>query len=510
MTENSADFKNSKQVNLEGAMAYFNDSVIRPFVFPDDFLNNSEYIAAAASGNVVEFFLKWLINRHNEQTQPFQHFRLGNVTVADPNNYIARSSTDYASTFETIKSKLIGTDLGGYLCVRYEADATYIDYLSEFTLTNTQEIVFGENLLDLKSKVSGVKTYSAIIPIGADIETESEDGEGNVKTTKTRLTIAGLPDGDITDDIVKSGDMIYSRSAVEAYGWICAPVRETTWNDVTEAANLRTKAVTALTGDLTMLGVTIDATALDLHFTDKQIQTFRIYRNVKVRSEPHGHSSVQQLLKLQLNLQQPQNTKITVGKAERSMTDINSQNKAETTLRIETAEKDIEENRSVTTEVQNRVITQSTEMANTASEIVAKALESYVEESNFAEFKKTLEAELKVWAGGISGRVTAAEDNITNVDGDLQNKFNMITKYFTFDIDGLLIGAVDEDGNPSPNKVVIDNDEITILVMNKPVQTFKADGTALVPTLTVTKQMNLVGLVVSEDETRINCDYVGV
>lgn len=504
MTENSADFYNSKSVDLEGAMAYFNDSVIRPFSFPEDFTENTEYVAAAESGNVIAFFLKWLINRHNEQVQPFQRFRLGNVTVTDPNNYLSRSNTAYASTWETLKSKLFNSALGGYLCVRYEADGNYIDYLSDFVLTNTQEIEYGKNLLDLKSKLSGDETYSAVIPIGAEIEVESTDENGNVTKTKKNLTIENLPDEDVTDDIVKSGDTLYSRSAVEAYGWIYAPVKDTTWKDVTDAANLRRKGVTALGGDLSLLNKTIDISFCDLHFTDKEIQTFRIYRNVRVTSAPHGHSGMYTLVKLRIDLASPQNTKISVGSSEKTLTDINSQKEAETVQRIETAEKDIEANRTQTSEVQNQVNTQATELVNTATQIVMTALESYVQTGSFEEFKSLLKAELEVWAGGIAGRVTETEQKIENVDGDLQEKFNTITKYFTFDIDGLTVGQVD-----NPNKIVIDNDDITIYSKGVAMQRFDANGNATIPSLNVDTQMKLFGLVMTEDNTHINCSYIG-
>ena len=92
MTEDTRDFDNTKFIDLEGVLAFFNDSVVRPFVFPDDFVDDAEYISASKSGNVVKFFLNWLIKQHNEQTQPFQHFKLGRVTVSDPNNYLSRSS----------------------------------------------------------------------------------------------------------------------------------------------------------------------------------------------------------------------------------------------------------------------------------------------------------------------------------------------------------------------------------------------------------------------------------
>lgn len=766
MTGNSYDFNNSKFVDLEGAMAYFNDSKVRPFSFPEDFLGNAEYITAAKSGNVIEFFLKWLIDQHNAQVKEFQRFKLGTVTVTDPNNYLSRSDSNYPSTWEVLKSKLFDSALGGFLCIRYEADGNYIDYLSRFELTNTQEIVFGENLLDLKMDSDATETYSAIIPIGATIETETTDEEGNPVTNKTILTIENLPDGDITDDIVKKGDMIYSKSAVEAYGWIFAPVKETTWDDVTNANNLLSKSVEFLVADGMMLSETVEAVAADLHFTDDQIRSFRIYRDVKVRSEPHGHDSVYQLTKLGLDLQNPQNTKITVGSTKRTLTDLNASQKNEADQRIEsvrnelidfvskkatgieqkiegidglffyikyspyedghfmtnapdeftlymgtcstnkeTAPEDYREytwckvrgkdgipgepgddgktqylhikysddgatfsgnilsgdadrwfsgtiqtgslttietppssgeryiafdsaipvtageiynfsdtdNESVSVfcylydvdgfyagslsstlygdctmtiptgvcyirftlastrcesfedyqnafesgelkpylwktgvvlgeelgayigtlvdfveadsetfsdytwkkftedvdeeldEIRKAIVDQYTEVLNDAERITLKALESYVETSNFEEFKKTLTAELEVWAGGIAGRVSSTETSIENVNGDLQEKFNTITKYFTFDINGMTIGQVD-----NPNKVVIDNDQISILVNGIPVQEFNADGTALIPSLKITQMMSLLGLQITEDETNINCDYVGV
>lgn len=507
MTNNTVDFDNCKFVDLEGALAYFNDSKVRPYSFPDDWAEDPGYIEAAESGNVVEFYLAWLINQHNAQVEPFQRFRLGRVTVFDDsgNNYITRSDSGYPSTLEALKNKLYGSALGGYLCVRYEPDGNYIDYLAEFELTNTQDVVFGENLLDLKITSDAAETYSAVIPIGATIETESAGDDGTTTTTKTVIKITDLPDGDITDDIVKEGDMIYSKSARANYGLIIAPVKDTTWDSVTSPNNLLTKAVNFLSTDGIMLTEEVETTAADQHFSDEDVQSFRIYRNVRVRSAPHGFSGIFPLTKLGLDLDKPQNTKIAVGSSQRTLVDINRDSQSDAIQRIESAEKDIEENRSQTTEIKNQMIIQSTELVNTCNQILLSALESYVETSNYEEFKSTLQSELEVWASGISGRVTATEETIKSVDGDLQAKFNTITKYFTFDINGLTIGQVD-----NPNKVVIDNDEITILVNGIPIQEFKADGTALIPVLKITTMLNLMGLQITEDETHINCDYVGV
>lgn len=432
MTNNSYDFNNSKVVDLEGAMAYFNDSIVRPFAFPEDCLEDADYITASESGNVIEFFLNWLINQHNAQVQDFQRFKLGNVTVTDPNNYLSRSSTDYASTWETLKSKLFDSALGGYLCIRYEADGNYIDYLSEFELTNTQEIVFGENLLNLKTDSDATETYSAVIPIGATIETESVNGDGTTETTKTTVTIESLEDGDITDDIVKQGDMIYSKSAVVAYGFIFAPVKDTTWKDVTDANNLLTKSVNFLASDGIMLSETVEATAADLHFSDKQVQSFRIYRNVKVRSDPHGHNGIYLLSKLGLDLQNPQNTKIAVGSTKRTLTDINSEKESDTIQRIESAEKDIEKSRSAVSYVKNQQIIQATQLINDCRQIIMSALEAYVETSDHEEFKRTVEAQFEIMSDQINMNFTTTTEQISNVDGDLQSKFTELYKYIKF------------------------------------------------------------------------------
>jgi hypothetical protein len=316
MTNNTRDFYNGKAVDLEGAMAFLNDSMVRPFVFPDEF--NTE-----SSNNVVEFFLNWLIYNHNSQVEKFQRFRLGNVTVTDPNNYLSRSSENIASTWQILKEKLFDSSLGGYLCIRYEEDGNYIDYLADFEDVNTQEIRFGKNLFDMKHELDASTTYSAIIPIGADIEVESE-GE----TTTKKLTLESIADGKLNnaDDTYKvtlnNGlHAIYSESAVENYGWVCCPVEESTWDDVTEVENLLNKGRDYLLGAAGFCSDNIEVTAADLHFTDEEISSFRIYKKVNVISEPHNIEATYNLTRLSIDLVNPQNTKIVVGTIKDTLTD---------------------------------------------------------------------------------------------------------------------------------------------------------------------------------------------
>ena len=144
-------FRNEKKIVCEGVLAFLLDSVIRPFDFPnDDQFSDLDY----EHDNVIEYFLNWIIFKHNEQAKDFQKIRIGNVTVTDPNNYLTRSSTQYLSSREVITSRLIKS-YGGYLVIREENGINYLDYLEDFTsdgtktgnkLVCTQKIKFGANL----------------------------------------------------------------------------------------------------------------------------------------------------------------------------------------------------------------------------------------------------------------------------------------------------------------------------------------------------------------------------
>lgn len=496
MTEDSKDFDNIKVIDLEGAMAYFNDSIIRPFVFPDDFESDSAY---KQSENVVEYFLNWLIQQHNSQVLEFQRFKLGNVTVSDPNNYLSRSSTGLPKTWEVLKTKLFESGLGGYLCIRYEEDGNYIDYLSDFELTNTQRIEYGENLLDISTESDATSIFTAIIPQGAklnEIDKASDDD--------SRLTIEGEKDGDVTEDIVKSGDTLYSKSGVNEFGWIYANEKDSTWEDVTTAANLKQKGVEAFGTSLKYTN-TITITAVDLHIADEDIAAFRIYRYILVNSKPHDHEGQYRLTKLDIDIMNPQNTKITLGDTTKSMTDINRGNQTDISEEVKAIKTQATTQSVDLSEIHQTVSEQATSISSTCEAMILSAMQSYVETSNYEAFVETVQAQLKIMSDAISLNFTSLTDEIKNVDGDLQEKFNTITKYFTFNIDGLTIGQVD-----NPYKVVIDNDRFSMIVNDVEVLWLDAEGKAHIPELDISKKFNLLGYLIEQDESgNLNCEYIG-
>lgn len=287
------DFYNARTVEAEGLLACLNDSAIPPHAFPDDWLKDSAYQSAAAEGNVVAFYLGWLLDTHNAQVEDWQQVHLGSVTVTDPNNYITRSCESWATAWDTVSDKLFGSALGGYLLVRYTQNGTFVDYVDELPLTNTQSIEFGENLLDLTDETDAADTYTAILPVGAD-----------------GLTLRDLPDGAINGDLVKEGYIIYSTSGRAKYGNI---TRIVTWNEVTLADNLRSKAAAELAQAGVKLVETITATAVDLGLTDAEVAQLRVGRNTWVKSAPHGLTAAYPLTTLDLDLLRPEQTQIVLG-----------------------------------------------------------------------------------------------------------------------------------------------------------------------------------------------------
>lgn len=279
-------FYNEKHIDIEGILAYLNDSIVEPFEF---------------SGSVETFFTK-LISNHNRQVSEFQRFKVGKVTVKDLNDYIHRSCDDYLNSREILQTRLID-ELGGYINVRYELDGNYIDYLDNFENTSTQEIECSKNLLDLvqKSDASNIKTV--IFPLGAKLKDE------NGNETNERLTISS----------VHFEKTISSEKMADYYGHITQVVK---FDDITSPENLLKKAKEYLKNSL-LIENSIEVSAIDLNNIDKDIETFKFCDFVRIKSSIHNIDATYLLSKMCIDLYNPQNNEITLGKVFKSLSDIN-------------------------------------------------------------------------------------------------------------------------------------------------------------------------------------------
>jgi hypothetical protein len=396
-------------------------------------MNDALYETAAASGNVIEFFLNWLLDQHNSQVGAEQRIELGEVTVTDPNNYISRASSEYLTTMEAVKNKLVDL-LGGHLLADYSGETTKLHYYSTLPLTNTQVVEYGENLLDLVTETDAVETYTAILPLGAD-----------------GLTLAELPDGEITPGYIKSGLIIYSPNTEELYNGVRV-TRKAEWPDVTEAQNLQTKALALLSTDGIKLVQTITVKAVDLG-GENAISRFVVGRNVKLQSTPHGFSATYPLMELDPDILDPGNTDITMGATVKAASDIAKATQSANQEKLDRHQLQLNQQQSSMTEMAQTTHDQITSAIQTSEKIILEALDQYVQTSNFEEFQRTVTSQLEVMSEQIALRFNAAVETITNVNGDLQSVITNLSKHFEFSLNGLGIR-----GGEKAMQLVLDND----------------------------------------------------
>lgn len=297
------DYWNIKTFTCEGELGFLLDSVARPFSF---------------TGAPADLFRQF-IEAHNDQVDDFKKFNVGTVTVKDGNNYINRSSTDYGLTLNTLQGSLTGSALGGYFYITHGEDGTdlvpTLHYLDDFDHVARQTIKFGENLKDYTKTVKSEDVVTAIIPLGAEVSNAD---------VKTRLTIA---------DVNGGRDYVYSQEGIDRFGWIFASV---TWDDVTLAQNLKTKAEEYLQQVINQT-LTIELNAIDLHMLDRSIESFRVCDYVRVVSAPHNIDAQLLCNKQTLDLLNPGNDSIVLGYSSPTLSGVTKQLEAS----ISTLGKDI-------------------------------------------------------------------------------------------------------------------------------------------------------------------------
>lgn len=412
-------FYKQQDYTCEGELAFLLDSRVRPFEM---------------AGGVTELFT-YLINQHNEQVEETKRFKVGKVTVTDPNDYINRSNVTYETTFDILKTRLLDT-LGGYLWVRHEADGVYLDYLADFSYMSTQRITFGENLLDYARTRDGSEIATALIPLGARLT------DANGKQTEERLTISEVNSGK---------DYVYDEAAVAQYGWI---FDTQTWDDVTQAGNLKQKALEALSEKIKTVD-TIEMTAADLSQMDKSFDDFRIGQYVFVDSPPHGLNGEKFLVtKMTLNLSDPSQNKLTFGWVKSSFTEeTNRDHQAVGDLisRTETIENDYVTNdtvTSITEDVYSRI-------DQTAESIMSEVGSTYVTSEGFQEelntrFTQTEEG----WEMTFNQFRQWAETE----NGETQTAFEELRRYIRFIKGNIELGDQNND-----LKCIISNTKISFL-----------------------------------------------
>lgn len=250
----------------------------------------------------------WL-QLHNNQVEDRKKIYIGVVTIHDSNDSLYRI-TDRENTLEAIREKLVDR-LGGYLRLRHEEDKLYLDWINiqEYGKYCEQPIQFGENLLDYSETMTADDVITALIPLGAAIEQETDENASEFERLEKNVDITSVNDGK---------DYIYSKEAVENFGWVW---RTEKWDDVSVPANLLKKATEFLTSNQ-YESLVISLTAVDLSLFGQDYDSFDIGDRVLCNAIPYGMKKVLPVMEMKIPLQQPDQAQLTLGEnLQQSFTD---------------------------------------------------------------------------------------------------------------------------------------------------------------------------------------------
>ncbi|MBR5012472.1 MAG: phage tail protein, partial [Clostridia bacterium] len=177
----------------------------------------------------------------------------------------------------------------------------YLDLLSsevDVSKVSGQKIQIGRNLIDIKREAEGSEVFSGIIPLGAKI------GD-----SEKRIDVSSVNGGSY---------FITDNTAVSAYGKIYKPV---IFENVTDSASLLSEARTYLAENFAAVN-SIEITAFDLSETSTELDSFNVGEWVTVLSGKHFKESQTFLVrKMSINILNPAETKIEVGKKQQGLTD---------------------------------------------------------------------------------------------------------------------------------------------------------------------------------------------
>lgn len=267
-----------KSVTCEGRLGWLYDSV-QPYV---------EYKMVGIRTVLASF-----ISKHNTQVGDDKHISVGQVTVTGENNYTY--SVNWVSTMDAISEQLVGK-FGGEIQLRDQDGKVYIDYLEHIGHGTDTKIELAVNLKTISREIDETSVITRLYPLGAK-QTDSEK----------RLTIGSVNGGK---------DYIEDSALVAKYGVISGTQ---TWDDVTQASVLKTKA-TAYLKNANKAKKQYKITAVDLSTIDMNFEQFELGCWYRVVNLLMGIDEDLRIIGITINLDSPEQSELTFGDKFETMT----------------------------------------------------------------------------------------------------------------------------------------------------------------------------------------------
>lgn len=272
----SEDSSLEMEIQTEGDLVFFQDSIIRPF-----HKTGADVPGKTTPGD----YFRWLVKKHNEQVDGFKQFTVGQVTITGDAE--DRERNDYGTTHDVF-DELIAAG-GGYIRTRTVGSVHYIDYLAEYEAAGGQDVRQGQNVVDITKNVKTDDLATRLIPLGS-----------STSNNEWPVTIANVNSGK---------DYLEDAEAVKEYGIITKTV---SFSDIQDPAKLKEEGEKAFR-KINGASVVIDLSAVDLSDAGYDVDMLRIGEKVFCAATTYNIQQQLQITKKVTDLLKPANSKVTLG-----------------------------------------------------------------------------------------------------------------------------------------------------------------------------------------------------
>lgn len=232
-----------------------------------------------------------LLTEYNSRVNPEKRFYIGYI-LKNPNT-VRKFEYETMTILELLR-EVAGSDY--YVRVRRMEGKRYIDIvdLKNYSAgtVNNQPIRFGDNMMDFVKESNTSWLLSAILPVGAELDTE---------------TIENVPDR-VTIESVNSGSKILvNETAVANYGYIEKLVE---FGDITTPEELKKSAEDYLKGN-SQPRLTMEVQAVDLS-TISEVDSYELGNIIHIICDPFGIDQDVSLCELEIDLLDPSRNSLTL------------------------------------------------------------------------------------------------------------------------------------------------------------------------------------------------------
>lgn len=377
--------------------------------------------------------LTHLLNVHNDSLsdEPYKQFKVGTV-FSNKNIYIG---IQRESTWECINKKII-EKIGGEIQLRIEDDGMYIDIVEERGSRKTTEIALGKNMKSITKENDPSSYITRLIPLGAKITDE------NGNETEERVDISSVNDGlrYIQDD-----------NAIQRYG---LHIKHVYWDDVHDAAILKTKSINFLSENNKVLQK-YSITAVDLALLGIEYEYIDVGNYYPVKNHLINVDDTLRVINKTIDIVNETSSSFEIGDVFKMLSDLEIERDEHMNTVINTIEV-IEKNYVTNQAITNVANTLTSLIDQTSEEIKSIVSSEYTSKSEFEQYQESVSTEFSQTKDSFQMTFTELIQSITDVDGKVNSNYEELVKYIRFSGGTITLGELN-----NPLTLTLDNDRLS-------------------------------------------------